>query len=262
MARNKTPNTPNTRNTPPADTSPGADAAPDAAGGGGRTVDAFLDQVARMQKSAPGRGAGRGRLMFALDATASRQPMWDRAAALQGEMFMRAAALGGLDIQLAFYRGFGEFKVSRWTDNAAEIARLMSSVMCMAGHTQINKVLGHAVNEAKRGRLNAAVFIGDMCEEDVDDLGARAGELGLLGVPVFVFQEGGDPAAGFVFSQIAKLSGGAHLSFDASSAEALGRLLGAVAVYAAGGQAALESHAQNAGGDVLRLTQQMRGRRT
>ena len=59
-------------------------------------------------------GGGRGRLIFALDATASREPTWDRACRIQGEMFEATAALGGLEIQLVFYRGFSECKASRW----------------------------------------------------------------------------------------------------------------------------------------------------
>ena len=61
-------------------------------------------------------------------------------------MFVETAALGGLDIQLAFYRGFGEFRVGRWTDNENELLKLMTSVFCLAGETQIGKVLQHAVN--------------------------------------------------------------------------------------------------------------------
>jgi hypothetical protein len=221
-------------------------------------VSAFLDKVAAAPK--PAEAGARGRVLFALDATASRQPTWDRAAAVQGRMFEAAAALGGLDIQLAFYRGFREFKVSRWTDRGGELARLMAGVGCMAGETQIAKVLGHAVNEAKAGRLGALIFVGDCCEEDVDKLGARAGELGLLGVPAFIFHEGNDPIAAFAFEQIAKLSGGACCRFDADSPDQLAQLLGAVAVYAAGGRPALEAHAKSTGGAAALLTDRMAGR--
>ncbi|MFB0991296.1 MAG: VWA domain-containing protein, partial [Rhodospirillales bacterium] len=71
------------------------------------------------------RGSGQGRLIFAMDATASRQPSWDTAAQIQVEMFSATSSLGGLAVQLAFYRGFGEFKVSQWTNNGAEMTRLM-----------------------------------------------------------------------------------------------------------------------------------------
>ncbi|MBM3512010.1 MAG: VWA domain-containing protein, partial [Alphaproteobacteria bacterium] len=55
-------------------------------------VDAFLKKVAQTVPVAAG---GRGRLMFALDATASREPTWDRACQIQGQMFAETAALGG-----------------------------------------------------------------------------------------------------------------------------------------------------------------------
>lgn len=219
-------------------------------------VKAFLDQVAKIAPTTRSAGA-RGRLIFAMDATASRQPMWDRAARIQGEMFQATAALGGLDIQLVFYRGFGEFKISRWTANEAELLRLMTSVFCMAGETQLRKVLVHAANETRQRKVNALVFVGDAFEEDIDAVGAAAGELGLLGVPAFMFHEGGDSMVAFAFQQVAKLSGGAYCRFDASSPDALKNLLSAVAVYAAGGNAALKELARKQGGEVLKIAHQM-----
>lgn len=220
-------------------------------------VDAFLDDLARVPARAA--GAAAGRLLFAMDATASREAMWDQAIATQGEMFEATRGVGNLTLQLAFFRGFGEFKVSAWQSDPAAIRRLMSSVYCMAGQTQIEKVLKHARNEAGRAGVRALVYVGDCCEEDIDRLGQVAGELGLLGVPAFMFHEGADPHAERAFRHIAKLSGGAYAHFDAASADALKRLLGAVAVFAAGGQAALDDYAKRIGGDVLRLTDQMRG---
>ena len=220
-------------------------------------VDAFLDQLKQMPAVRPSNG--RGRLIFALDATASRQPSWDRACRIQGEMFEATAALGGLDVKLVFYRGFNECKASRWMANAAELHRAMRSVSCLGGETQIERVLDHALAEAKKERVGALVFVGDAMEESVDRLCRLAGELGLLGVPVFVFHEGGDPTAANAFKQIAKLSHGAYLSFDLASADRLKELLGAVAVYAAGGHRALADYSKRKGGEVLRLTAQLRG---
>lgn len=222
-------------------------------------VDAFLDDLARVPAQAPGVAAGR--LLFAMDATASREAMWDQAIATQGEMFEATRGVGNLILQLAFFRGFGEFKVSAWQSDPDTIRRLMSSVYCMAGETQIEKVLKHARNEAGRAGVRALVYVGDCCEENIDRLGALAGELGLLGVPAFMFHEGVDPLAERAFRHIAKLSGGAYAHFDASSAGALKRLLGAVAVFAAGGQAALDAYAKRTGGEALRLTDQMRSGR-
>lgn len=221
-------------------------------------VDAFLRKVAAVPpRTQPGQG---GRLIFALDATASRQPTWDRACQTQGEMFKETANLGGLEIQLAFYRGFGEFKVSPWTRDADDLLDRMTGVICRAGETQIGKMLRHTVNETKKNRVNALVFVGDCFEEDVDAVGKVAGELGLLGVPAFMFQEGADPAASFAFAEVARLTNGAHCRLDTTSARILRELLGAVAVYAAGGRPALEDFARRHGGEVKRLIHQVKGR--
>jgi len=219
-------------------------------------VEAFLRKVAAVPVR---RAAGeRGRLLFALDATASRQPTWDHASRIQGEMFSATDDLGGLEIQLAFYRGFGEFKVSPWLTDSADLLGRMTATFCLAGETQIGKVLRHAINETKKRKVNALVFVGDSIEEDVDKLGAAAGELGLLGVPAFLFHEGDDPIAGFAFRQIARLTNGACCRFDANSAQTLRELLGAVAVFAAGGRPALDDLAKRHGGAALRIAHQVK----
>jgi hypothetical protein len=218
-------------------------------------VDAFLREL---QRAPPPRPGGRGRLIFALDATASREPTWDRACRIQGEMFEATAALGGLDVKLVYYRGFNECKASRWLTSAAELHRVMRAVSCIGGETQIERVLGYALSETGNQRVNALVFVGDAMEENVDRLCRLAGELGLNGVPIFLFHEGADPVAGRAFQQMAKLSRGAYLRFDLASAGRLKELLAAVAVYAAGGYRALAAYGERKGGEVLRLTAQLR----
>jgi hypothetical protein len=219
------------------------------------TTDAFLREIERL----PARRAGtRGRLLFAMDATASREPTWDHACTIQGEMFVTADTLGGLDVRLAFYRGFDEFKVSRWTSDGRELARLMSSVRCLAGRTQIARVLRYAGEQRRESQIDAVVFVGDCCEEDVDQVGHEAGQLGLLGLPVFVFQEGDDRIASRLFPQIAKLTRGAYSKFDRNSPDQLKRLLGAVAAYAAGGREALVKYSKDKGGIAALLTHQLK----
>ncbi len=220
-------------------------------------VDAFLRDLERAPKPPP--SGARGRLIFALDATASREPSWDRACRIQGEMFEATAALGGLDVKLVYYRGFNECKASRWMSNAADLHRVMRRVSCLGGETQIERVLAHAIGETKRQRVNALVFVGDAMEENVDRLCQLAGELGLNGVPIFLFHEGDNPIVARAFRQMARLSRGAYLRFDTGSADRLKDLLGAVAVYAAGGYRALAAYGEKKGGDVLRLTAQLQG---
>jgi hypothetical protein len=205
---------------------------------GNAAVAAFLQKVAAMPAVRPASGRP-GRLLFAIDATASRQPTWDRACQLQGEMFMAVKDVGGLAVSLAYYRGYNEFAATPFLTNADDLARRMTGVSCLGGQTQILRTLKHALAETQREKVNALVFIGDAIEEDVDPVCHVAGELGLRGTPVFCFQEGGNPVAANAFRQVAKLSGGAWAPFDAASAGALRDLLRAVAVFAAGGRQAL-----------------------
>jgi hypothetical protein len=180
-----------------------------------------------------------GRLIFALDATASRQPTWDSACHLQAEMFREASTVGSLNIQLAYYRGFDECRASRWVSRPEELLRLMEQINCRAGYTQIGKILAHAKRETQLLKVCALVFVGDAMEEDVDELGHAAGDLGRLGVPAFMFQEGSSREVERVFREIAQLTHGAYCRFDPGAARQLAELLRAVAVYAAGGLAAL-----------------------
>src|ERR1700716_2591549 len=169
-------------------------------------IDAFLAQVKGLAPSTqPGR---RGRLIFALDATMSRQPTWDTACRLQADMFREAASIGGLDVQLVYYRGRTECRSSPWVSQAERLASLMEKIDCRGGHTQIGKVVAHARRETDRTKVQALVFVGDAMEEKLDDICHAAGELGLLGVPAFMFQEGDDPIAEQAFREIARLTRG------------------------------------------------------
>ena len=218
-------------------------------------INAFLRKVAETPVV---KAAGqRGRLIFALDATASRQPTWDRASHLQAQMFTEAAALGGLELQLCYYQGYQEFSATPWLSDSQNLLRRMTRVTCMAGTTQIARVLRHAISEARKQSIQGLIFVGDCMEEDADQLYALAGELRLLNVPLFLFHEGRDAVAEQVFRHMADLSGGACCPFDVNSAGQLRDLLRAVAVYAAGGRKALQQFGQKTGADVLRLVHQL-----
>ncbi len=219
-------------------------------------IDAFIQ---RARTLAPAVEPGtRGRLIFALDATMSRQPTWDTACRLQGEMFREAAAIGGLDVQLVYFRSLNECRASRWVSDGAGLGDLMARIDCRGGHTQIRKVLSHARAEYHKAKVQALVYVGDAMEEAIDDLAAGAGELGLLGVPAFVFQEGHDPVAEQAFREIARLTRGAYCRFDLSAANELAELLRAAAVYAACCVKALADLSAKRGAGAQKLLAQMR----
>jgi len=205
-------------------------------------IDAFLSRVKELAPTTqPGR---RGRLIFALDATMSRQPTWDTACRLQADMFREAAAIGGLDVQLVYYRGLGECRASRWVSQAERLGTLMERIECRGGHTQLGKVLAHAKRETQDGKVQTLVFVG--------------GELGLLGVPAFMFQEGFDPVTEQAFREIARLTRGAYCRFDPGAAHQLAELLRAAAAYAAGGLRALADLSARRQSGATKLLEQMR----
>ena len=185
-------------------------------------VDSFLAEIRQLGSAST---SLRGRLIFALDATASRQPAWDLACQLQGEMFREVAAVGGLDMQLVYYRGLSECRASKWISYPEQLGRTMSQIMCEAGQTQIEKILTHTQKETKLLRVSALVFVGDAMEENPDTLAHEAHGLGCLGVPAFMFHEGHDREAEHAFRTIASLTRGAYCRFDPGAARQLAELV-------------------------------------
>ena len=215
-------------------------------------LDAFLAEMTATKTSGV---AGTGRLIFALDATMSRKETWDMACQLQGDMFRTVSTIGGLNVQLVYYRGLDECRASKWVSDANHLATLMTKIDCRAGHTQISKVLAQAKRETAVLKVSALVFVGDAFEEEEDEIFPIAHELARAGVPAFMFQEGNDDEVERVFREIAKVTGGAYCRFDSGSAAQLGQLLKAVAVFAVGGRAALEA---SKGAGAIKLLTQLR----
>ncbi len=218
-------------------------------------IDAFL---AKAKTLGPRTDGKRGRLAFALDATMSRQPTWDLACRLQAEMFEETGVIGGLDVQLIYFRGLRECRASKWNSDPKRLGEVMAGIACQGGHTQIGRVLEHVRAESKNAKVDALVYVGDAMEESIDDLCAIAGELGLLGTPAFMFQEGGDPVAENAYREIARLTKGAWCPFDAGAASQLRELLRAAAAYAAGGHKALRDLSKRGGQGAVKLIEQMR----
>jgi hypothetical protein len=215
-------------------------------------LDAFL---AEMTKSSTQTATGTGRLIFALDATMSREKTWDMACQMQGDMFRTVASIGGLNVQLVYYRGLDECRASRWVTDPEQLAKLMIKIRCHAGHTQIGKILTHAKRETGLLKVAAVVFVGDAFEEEADEVVPLAQQLGRLNVPVFMFQEGNSRTVERVYREVTKASGGAYCRFDSGSADQLRELLKLVATFAVGGVAALEA---SKSADAIKLLSQMK----
>jgi hypothetical protein len=190
----------------------------------------------------------RRKLIFALDATDSRRPTWDRAASLTGEMFDVTSTNTRLDVQLVYYRGLNECRASQWFSDGTSLKTAMTKITTESGPTQIGKVLQHAAKEAASQKIGALVFIGDCCEEYPGDLYTQAHD---LRAPIFAFQAGNDPEASIVFPKLARLTGGAHARFDHNAGDRLRDLLAAVARFAAAGVGALDSQTNAAARALL-----------
>ncbi|MNL20101.1 hypothetical protein D3C87_1413330 [compost metagenome] len=181
----------------------------------------------------------------------SRQPTWDMAVSLQAGMFEAIPKDAALQVQLIYFRGLGECRASKWMRDAGALARVMSTISCQGGNTQIGKVFSHARDEHRRRRIHAVVYVGDAIEESVDALCAKAGELGLMGLPLFVFQEGRDARVEAAFREFARLSKGAYARFDSGAPQQLADLLKAVAAYASGGRTLLKLQGSSAAQALL-----------
>jgi hypothetical protein len=206
----------------------------------------------RVQEFLQHKRSARARLVFGLDATASREWGWDVSMKSTGDMFAAAAGLGALDVQLVYYRGYGECVASRWMTDAHALATIMSTVTCRAGETQIRKVLAHARKTHQQQKVDALVFVSDACEEPAEALYAEARE---LGAPVFLFQEGNDRHVAEVYAELARITHGAHIEFNAGAAQRLTELLRAVVAFATGGTKALAAEKTQA---ATLLLQQMK----
>jgi hypothetical protein len=157
-------------------------------------------------------------------------------------MFRETAPIGRLDVQLVYYRG-DECRHSKWVESGEHLAQLMSRIECVSGVTQIARVLAHALRETEEAAVQAVIFIGDAMEETLDQLTGMASKLGALQTPLFMFQEGNDPAPRKAFQLLALKSGGRYFKFDPNKSGGISQLAGqlnAVARLAVGDIEALQ----------------------
>ena len=215
---------------------------PLAAAGRSSVVDALRPRAAGVPAPAPRRvslaqasaaPARLPRLVFALDATASRERAWAAARQVTDSLF--GAAPGGIEVALAVHGGgrmtaFGGFHrdVGALRDEAAGIS-------CEPGPTRMLDIVRESL---RRPGVRAMVYIGDCFEEDESAALALAGSLRLRGTKLVVLQDesSGTTSALRVFRAMAGRTGGIVLPFDAGSLDPLRDALGAVASYVAGGR--------------------------
>lgn len=194
----------------------------------------------------PAAHVGRGRVVFILDATGSRDEMWKATSKLTHQAF-EAVAGQNLDVKLICFRGGEsrggwaddgprECRAYKWVSTAKELRAFMDGVKCTSGKTQMVRAISHVTKMADKPA--AVVYLGDMCEEEPYDVveAARA-----TGVRFFVLQDNPpwlvdgetddriEKARG-LFKAIADATGGAYSPL--SRASDIGAMMAAVAKYA------------------------------
>ncbi len=218
------------------------------------------------------------RLVYALDATESREASLATAAPLAAALFAAGAdAIDALAVKLVYFRGGGtaypaECKASKWLADAAELQRLMAGIHCRAGRTQLQRVMAHTQRLAVSDEVRALVYIGDSCEEPLGVLEDKACGLAEQGVPMLLFHDrrpqegpgavGGskvyvNPATAQVFQRLALITGGAYVPFSPESPQTLATLLRSAGALATGGRDALDRLARREGGASRALAAQL-----
>ena len=165
----------------------------------------------------------RARVIYAIDATASREHAWSIARDLQARMFIEAGSTGILNLQLVYFQGV-ICRASKWASRGEDLARWMGAIQCEAGLTQIGRTLQHALREHEKAPVHGITFIGDAMEEDLGALGALADELGAAGVPLHMCQEGNDAVVRNAFRLLALKTGGTYSAFNPAVPQTIERL--------------------------------------
>jgi hypothetical protein len=193
----------------------------------------------------------RPRLVFAVDATASREPAWE--AARQVTDALVKALPGELDVALAVHGGSRVHTFTAFTDDANTLRDRAAGVTCEAGLTRLLPILSASL---KQPAMRVVIYIGDVFEESVTQGRRIADALGAQGTKLIVLHDTADPAArryAEVFWDLAKRTGGCVLPFEASASGRLRDLLSALAVYAVGGEKLLRERRHNLPGAVALL---------
>jgi hypothetical protein len=212
---------------------------------------AALPAMGHAEPPAVAGNSSRPRLVFAVDATASREPAW--AAARQVTDSLVKALPGELDVSLAVHGGSRVHTFTEFTSNASVLRDRAAGVTCQAGLTRLLPILATSL---KQPSVRVIIYIGDVFEESLPHGRDLANQLGSRGTKLFVLHDTSDASArrdAEIFWDLAKRTGGCVLPFDANAPGRLRDLLSAVAVYAVGGEKLLRERRQALPGAVALL---------
>jgi hypothetical protein len=193
----------------------------------------------------------RPRLIFAVDATASREPAW--AAARQVTDALVKALPGALDVALAVHGGSRVHTFTPFTSNPNTLRDRAAGVSCIPGMTRLLPILSASL---KRPGVRVVIYIGDVLEESMPFGRQIADAMGAQGIKLIVLHDTADASArrdAELFWDLAKRTGGCVLPFDASASGRLRDILSAVAVYAVGGEKLLRARRHELPGAVALL---------
>jgi hypothetical protein len=212
---------------------------------------ALLAALGHAEPLAESGNPARPRLVFAVDATASREPAW--AAARKVTDALVKALPGELDVALAVHGGSRVHTFTAFTSDATTLRDRAAGVTCEAGLTRLLPILSVSL---KQPGVRVVIYIGDVFEESVSQGRRLADAMGAQGAKLIVLHDTADPASRRdveVFWDLAKRTGGCVLPFDANAPGRLRDLLSAVAVYAVGGEKLLRQRRHELPGAVALL---------
>jgi hypothetical protein len=200
----------------------------------------------------------RPRLVFGIDATASREPAWAAARSVT-DALVRALP-GELDVALAVHGGSRLHTFTDFTANPNTLRDRAAGIGCIAGFTQFLPILSRALGSPG---VRVVVYIGDVFEESLGRGRKLADAMGLKAIRLIVLHDTADWNArrdAEIFLDLARRTGGCVLPFDANAPARLRELLAAVAVYAVGGEKLLEEKRGELPGATMLLEHLGRGR--
>lgn len=191
----------------------------------------------------------RARMVLAVDATASRARAWKASQEVMGAMF--TALPGELDVALAVHGGGKVQTFTGFMPDVKSLRRIAARVTCKGGYTKLLEIFERVL---KLKRVRVVVYVGDVFEESRPYALRLAKMLAAKDTRVIILHDtvhtdarysgSLDHDDGEVFRQIAAITGGAVLPFDASALDRLSELLQAVSVLAVGGPELLETKQQ------------------